>query len=478
MLGLMNILMSWGWKTNPLKPSVVPLLVLIALGTVLRLMLLYTTREMKLMIVDEQHYHTLALSLLHGEGFAWKPEKLTSLRPPLYPTFIAFLWQIWGGESLLLIRATQMCLSLVNVYILYRIGLVLFNARVALLAAAGLCFYPSLVAFNYFLLTEIIFTFLLSLFVLGYVTLLKAERLWVAWATGVALGCAALTRSIVWPFPLLLCPLAFWSLTGSVKRRMWIVATILLGYALVVTPWAVRNTRLQGVVTVVDTMGGLTLRMGNYEHTDLNRAWDPATLFGEKSIYQALYREHGNVSSWTEGQKEKWALRKSLIYMLDHPQITFQRMIVKFASFWGLERVVIAGWQQGFYQPPRWAAAGGTLLIPLSYMLVMVLACFGAFLSPPPDRRMHAFLVLLLGFICGIHTLTFGHERYHLPLIPFLLLYAGAAVTPETWACIRNEGQKLIGPVTASALLVLVWGREVFILEAERIRALFAVLLG
>jgi 4-amino-4-deoxy-L-arabinose transferase-like glycosyltransferase len=437
-------------------------------------MLLYTTREMRLMIVDEQHYYTLALSLLHGEGFAWTPGKLTSLRPPLYPTFIAFLWQIKGGESLLLIRAAQVCLSLVSVYLLYRIGLALFNARIALLAAAGLCFYPSLVAFNYFLLTESVFVFFLSLFVLCCVTLLKTGRVWVAWGTGMVLGCAALTRSILWPFPLFLCPLVFWSMTGTTKHRIWTAAVLFLGYALVVTPWAVRNTRLQGMLTVVDTMGGVTLRMGNYEHTDLNRAWDPATLFGEKSIYQALYREYGNVSSWTEGQKEKWALRKSLIYMLDHPQITLQRMVVKFASFWGLERVVIAGWQQGFYQPPRWAAAGGTLLIPLSYMVVMVLACFGIFLSPPPDRRAHAFLLLLIGFICGIHTLTFGHERYHLPLIPILLLYAASAVVQKSWWNLHEGVKKLAAPITVCIILLIIWGREILVVEADRIRVLFS----
>jgi hypothetical protein len=201
-------------------------------------------------------------------------------------------------------------------------------------------------------------------------------------------------------------------------------------------------------------------------------------LFGEKSLYQELYREHGDVSAWTEGQKEKWALRKSLIYMLNYPQLTFQRMVAKLASFWGLERVVIAGWQQGLYQPPRWSVVCGTFLIPLSYMMVMVLACFGAFFSPPTDWRAHIFLLLLISFISGMHTLTFGHERYHLPLIPFLLLYAGATATPQTWARIRSGRQKLIGPVMISALLLLVWGREVFILEAERIKGLFSTLFG
>jgi 4-amino-4-deoxy-L-arabinose transferase-like glycosyltransferase len=452
--------------------------VVLTLGLVIRLVFLYTTKDTRLVIVDEQHYSTLALNLLTGYGFAWKPGELTSLRPPLYPAFIALVWMSTGAESVLVVRIVQVLISLLNVYLLYRLGLLLFERRVAVLAAAGLCFYPSLVAFNFLLLTEVLFTLLLTLVALSYVTLLKTKTAWAAWSTGGVLGLAALTRSVLWPFPLVLCPLTLFTLLGSWKQRLWTTLALLLGYLVVVTPWAVRNTKLQGAFTVIDTMGGLTLRMGNYEHTDLNRAWVPITIQGENSIFQDLYREHSDVSSWTEGQKEKWALRKTLAYVQEHPGLTLKRAVVKFACFWGLERTLIAGWQYGLYQPPHWFAILGTFLVPLCYIIVMLLACLGIFLSPPANRRVHLFFLFLIGFIAGAHTLAFGHERYHLPLIPFLFLYTAAAVVQQSWRQLCGNLRKAAPPVVVCIGLLLIWGREVLVVDADRIRALLHTILG
>jgi hypothetical protein len=216
--------------------------------------------------------------------------------------------------------------------------------------------------------------------------------------------------------------------------------------------------------------------MGNYEHTPLNRAWDPVTLHGETSIFQQLRQEHPEVSSWTEGRKEKWALRTALAYMLAHPLVTLQRVVVKFANFWGLERVIIAGWQQGLYQPPHWLAVLGTLAITFAYMLVMLCASVGLPLAFPGERRAHIFFLLLIAFICSIHTATFGHERYHLPLMPFLCLYAAAAVVHRSWLRLQEGWHTAVPSMAACVVLLAIWGREIFIVEVERIQALLRVL--
>jgi 4-amino-4-deoxy-L-arabinose transferase-like glycosyltransferase len=467
--------LSLNTKDLPLNTQRSLLFLILGLGLLVRLILLYATRGTGLMIVDEQHYHTLALNLLHGYGFAWEPGNLTSIRPPLFPVLLASIWKVAGTENVLVIRMAQIVIALANVYLVYRLGLLLFDHRVALLAAAGLCLYPSLLAFNAFVLTELLFTFLLTLTVLGIATLLKTGSAWIAWGAGVALGLAALTRSVLWPFPLVLCPFVFFSMLGNWRWRFWLAGLLLIGYGLVVAPWAIRNTRLQGVFTMVDTMGGITLRMGNYEYTPLNRAWDPVTLQGEKSIFQDLRAEHPDVSTWTEGRKEKWALRKAFMFMLANPALTLQRSLIKFANFWGLERTVIAGWQQGLYQPHRWFVALGTVVIPLAYVVVMLFACLGVFLSRPPDLRMHLFLLLVIGFLAGMHTLAFGHERYHLPLIPLLLLYAAAAVAHQTWRHFGKGLRLVAAPLAVAAGLLVIWWREVLIIEAGRIQTLLSI---
>ncbi len=454
------------------------LMSVLGVGLLVRLIFLQEMGGTGFKIVDEQHYYQLASSIFSGLGFAWGPDRPTSIRPPLYPGFLYMVWTLVGEKSLYAVRAVQVVISLANVVLLYHLARRLFNQRVAHWAAAIFCLYPSMIAFNFLLLTEVLFTFLVTLFALAYVILLQSHKGGVALGAGLALGLAALTRSILWPLPLVLCPLMLFTLPGKKTTRLKLAALLFLGYAMIVAPWAVRNTNLQGVVTVVNTMGGLTLLMGNYEHTPVDRAWDPSTLRGEHSIFENLKTEHPESVDWTEGQKEKWAQKKAVAFILENPGLTIKRSLIKWGSFWGLERTILAGFHLKYYDPPRWFALLTTVMIPLSYTLVMILACLGIFLAIPEDRRAHGFFMLLLLFVSGLHALVFGHSRYHLPLMPLLIVYAASAIASKSWNQLRHGLPKVVGPVAASVGLIVVWSREVFVVEGERIRVFVQSLFG
>jgi hypothetical protein len=218
--------------------------------------------------------------------------------------------------------------------------------------------------------------------------------------------------------------------------------------------------------------------MGNYEHTPVNRAWDPMTLHGDKSIFHDLRAENPDFASWTEGRREKWLLKRALVYMLEHPGETLKRSVIKFANFWGLERTLIAGWQQGLYRPPNWFTFLGTVIIPLFYAVAMLFACVGIFWTPPEDRRARWLLLLPVVFIAGMHALTFGHERYHLPLIPILLLYAAAAISYRSWERVRAPVQPVAAPLAVACSLLVIWGREVLLVDADKIQALLRIFLS
>lgn len=73
---------------------------------------------------------------------------------------------------------------------------------------------------------------------------------------------------------------------------------------------------------------------------------------------------------------------------------------------------------------------------------------------------MHLFLLLIVAFICGIHTLVFAHSRYHLPLMPVLGIYAAAAWTARSTVLThwRRPAFWLAG--TLCLVLALSWCRE------------------
>ena len=454
----------------------------LVIGLVLRAAIFWHTPGLGLEIVDEQHYVALARNILDGHGFAIVPGQPTSIRPPLYPGLVAGIFAIAGESSLQAVRLVQIVLSLLVTVLVYQLGRRIFTPAVGRYAAAATWLYPSIIFFNFTILTETLYIFLLLAFVLAAVQMIEKPTPGVALVCGVALGLSCLTRSVLWPLPILLCPLLAIVLRGSWRVRLTAPALVLAGYALVVAPWAVRNTHLQGVLTVVDTMGAFNLRMGNYEYTPDDRMWTVVELRGELNWAHALNVQHPN-QHFTEGQKAEWAQKEALAYMAANPAITIRRAWIKFADFWGLERELAAAVQRGMYTPPRWFAVVAPLTIIATFCLIALVGVAGVWLMRARDWRADLVILLPVVAIMAGHTIVFGHSRYHLPLIPILALYGAAlsrhlilrlASRETIWApTLRRRTFEVVGAVASVAVLLLVWGRQLVSVDAQRILRFF-----
>jgi hypothetical protein len=253
--------------------------------------------------------------------------------------------------------------------------------------------------------------------------------------------------------------LALWVLLtsqGPPVRRLAAAGVLLVGFAATVAPWAMRNMELQRTFVGIDTMGGRNLMMGNYQYTPLYRSWDAISLTGEKEWIHVL-RQKYDLRGTTQGQLDKLAMREGVAFIEAHPGLTLQRGLVKFFDFWGLERELVAGAAMGYFgSVPKPAVYALALLVCGSYALVIVLAVFGLLLRPLEDRRVHWFFLLVILFICAVHTLVFGHSRYHLPLIPLLVIFAARALLdlPGIW---RERGRPAFA-LAAVLCLALVGG--------------------
>ncbi len=93
-------------------------------------------------------------------------------------------------------------------------------------------------------------------------------------------------------------------------------------------------------------------------------------------------------------------------------------------------------------------------------LLVLFAGIFGACCAPAPNRWLHWFLVGNILFPCAVHTMIFGHSRYHLPIIPLVCVFAGAAIVGqrEIWSRRHSWAFALAGSI--SVILVLGWVRE------------------
>ena len=443
-------------------------------GLALRLVIWTQTTTLNARIIDEQQYIELGTSLSAGHGFAWASGDLTSLRPPLYPAFLAAMWTVAGTDNLQAVRLVQFVFAFLTAAAAYELGRRAFGARIGVIAGSVTWLYPSLVFLNFNILAETLFTLLLTSFVLFAVMLVERPRTSIALACGAALGLGALTRSVLWPVPLLLCPLLLFMIPGTIARRAALAALVFAGYAAIVGPWAVRNTRLQGVPTVVDTMGGMNLRMGNYEYTPEDRMWDAVSVTGEKSWVYALNQEGKTMPPGTvitEGMKEKWAQRKAIEYIRAHPATTARRALIKFADFWGLEREFVAAVAQRMYSPPAWFSVVAVALIFVTSVLLMLAAAAGIWLTPPAWRA-HVLLLLPVVVLTGVHAIVFGHSRYHLPLVPLLSLYAAGVVTFSSAEMRAERRGATLAAAASMMVLVLVWTRQIIAVDGGRLGAM------
>jgi 4-amino-4-deoxy-L-arabinose transferase-like glycosyltransferase len=378
-----------------------------------------------------------------------------------------------GTSSLQVVRAAQIGLSLASVLLLYLLARQLFNPDIAAWAAVAWCFYPSFLYGGVLILTEVLFTFLLLAACVCATFVISARRRAWMWAVGAgaSLGLAALTRSVVWPLPLILIPTVVLIAKVTFKEKLQIGAALCTGYLLCVAPWAVRNTRLQKTLVIIDAMGGMNLRMGNYEYTREDRMWDGVAQSGTRAWSYAMIVEHPDASHWTEGQRERWARDRAVAYMTAHPWTTVRRAALKFADFWGLEREYVAALRQAKYRPPLWFAAVSSAATVGAYVAAMVLACVGLFGRWHGDRPLHVVPLLILAGICGVHTIVFGHSRYHLPVMPILLMYAASAAH-ERWRLFAGRTVYVFPAAVVIGLLVLIWSRELLFRDPMRIREL------
>jgi hypothetical protein len=149
--------------------------------------------------------------------------------------------------------------------------------------------------------------------------------------------------------------------------------------------------------------------------------------------------------------------------------LTVKRSLLKLADLWGLEREWVAGLSQGLYSPPVWFAVASSVFVLVSYPLLVCLALAGFFFVGDRDLQARWLFVLLGAFICLAHAATFGHSRYHLPLVPVLAIYGAAAITHGSRIAERVRTPRVWVPAALALLCVSIWTREVLFRDAEHI---------
>jgi 4-amino-4-deoxy-L-arabinose transferase-like glycosyltransferase len=442
---------------------------ILLVGAALRIGLVWNFGAAAPVITDAKDYDRLATRLVETGGYVDERGQLTSLRPPLFPAIAAQIYEWFGVHNYQAVAVFQAAVSLATVWLTFRLAAELYSPSIGLGAAAIVCFYPTLLAYNQFFLSEVLFTFFVTAGALLTLRIARTAGGVEAALLGLCLGLGALTRSVLWLFaPVLVVAVMVLGQAARPKRAVAAAATLLV-FAAVIAPWAWRNTRLQGTLTFVDVMGGRNVMMGNYEYTPLERSW--ATIesqTGERAWYYVLAMNTPDYGQMSQGEVDKAAMKYGVQYFFTHPGQSLLRSTVKFFNYWQLEREIVAAVRQGLFGEASVATAAVVgLIVCGAYAATIFGAVFGVFVTPPAQRRDLWLLLVWIAFPCAIHTVAFAHSRYHLPFVPILAAFAAAAFSQWRTVLAARGGWSFRVACGVCLVLAASWIREFVIVDAK-----------
>lgn len=272
-------------------------------------------------------YDRYAVNLIEGHGYTrFDDRNGDSDLPPLYPFFLVGVYKTLGRDPLA-VAVVQIALDAGVMGLLFWLGQrVTGQDTVGLLTAVLYGFYPYLLYQNLSVNDTGLFIFLLTL---GVVAAYRARdtRGW-GWAAllGLSFGLAALTKTwvlLVWPLLVL-----WWE--RKLGWRQSVPLTLASGALVVftVTPWVVRNTRLQGEFTFLSTNGGSNLHQGNNPCSAdyLARGWDVQWIRPS-----CMGTPPPDLS---ETAADRWHRQAALDYLRAHPEDWPRLFGTKFWVLW------------------------------------------------------------------------------------------------------------------------------------------------
>ena len=366
-------------------------------------------------VADAGQYDDLAINLLAGEGFVDSNTGLpTSWRVPLYPLFLAGIYSIFG-HNYAAVRIIQCIMGALLCLVIFYIGKMLFDRKIALLSAAILASYQPFIFHLYwggpaFLLSENLFTFLLALLVFSLIRNLFVQfSLKNCVIAGILIGLLTLTRPVIALFPLFLFGLLLYKNKYSFIFTLKKTLPLLVSFILVILPWTVRNYFIHKAFVPFSTQGGFVLLACNNPYAKGSGLVDVESLLTEEEKNQLskmseveidnMYRKHAKEFSFKNYKKL--------------PRLYFKKLL-------GLWDIYTTDWDPDGSCRRRYN---------IWYSIVLMFASFGIVKSVKSKLNINISLLILLFLYLSIIAMIFcGSPRFRNPIEPYLIIFASVGI--------------------------------------------------
>ena len=316
---------------------------------------------------------------------------------PGFPLFLAALYSV-SRATLWIALANAVC-GAVMVLLIADVARRLAGRRAALLAGLAAAVYPHLVFWTGYVLSEPLF--LLLVVAALDLTVVAAERrsLRLAAAAGACFGLAALTRPVILGFAIAL-GVGLVACSGERRRAAFVG---LVGLAVVLAPWAIRNEVQLGTAGVTSTESGYVLWQGNSPDANGGRGG-----YVDPPDFQPLRMPAGS----SEAKVDRRYARAARSWMLHHPGRVARLVPTKLANL--------------FLPTYPDASRLNVAVTLLTYPFVLLLGVAGLVLAWG-RATIGRVLALAVLYLVASHALITGMIRFRLPIEAILLVGVGIA---------------------------------------------------
>ncbi|MGO9305291.1 MAG: glycosyltransferase family 39 protein [Candidatus Korobacteraceae bacterium] len=373
-------------------------------------------------------YDQLATNLAEGHGYRMYPDTApTMVREPGYPILLAGIFLVFG-KRFVAVKLANMLLALGAAWLMACIARRLSDNHALTVGAPLLfLFHPGTLVAESRGGVEVLFTFLLTLFVLTLYRAIESNR-WSDYVlSGVSLGATVLVKSTPMLFPaFLLTYLVVFERRSPILRSCFHIAVMVAAMLVVLSPWIIRNYSLTGKFIPTATVLGVSAHAGQYVNTHLpaDDSWalvDRQAARERRKIAEELGYRFKDVKDayyqdfYSSGDEVKFSnfLFKKVVGEYEKSPMMFVRCVR--SNLFNL-------WFRG-------KTRNSTILNVIVQLPYLVLSVFGIIVAVRNGQiKIIAPIALLLVYIVAVYVVILAQARYSVPLIPFLSILAGISL--------------------------------------------------
>lgn len=392
-------------------------------------------------VVDSWAYHCWALQILGGDFWG---SDVFFLRP-VYPYLIALIYSIFGLR-VIAIQVFQVLLAAGSSYLLYRCTEIIFNRFAAVVASIGFSLSGVLTFYTGTLLyVEItVFFSLLTLYLLTANR--SSQNTYRLIFAGVSCGILVICRPelfLLMPFLLI----ALWQNKEPVRHLVFFTIVSLLVIALV----PLRNFTVAREPVLFTAHSGINFYYGNNSNSDGTWQSPPELATGLGFSHERLK----SVAKVVNGKELTWSrasiywTKKGLNYIVTHPLNWLKLLARKFLLFWSNYEI-----PNNYYWETVRPVSRLLKIAFVNFGVAAALGILGMFFSIRNRRALPVYL-FVFGYL-GSSLLFYVLSRLRAPVLPFLLMFAGFAIS-EIHRLLREPAKRKIGfiCIVSTALLYL-----------------------